>query len=148
MGTRKCKKINSFVPIPVSHPANTPEGFGRHDWPRISLNRSEKVLRFHGNDACPVGDWIDRNHGIKNVVPMKTANASDLTTRLPTILAWLEAGEEVMVKPDAKRSSSPSVIGSTVDWNKSAAFQREVTGEPVLSKKDLEDLYEEMGSRF
>jgi hypothetical protein len=35
-----------------------------------------------------------------------------------------------------------------VDWTESAAFQRDITGEPVLSKEDLEDLYEEMGSRF
>jgi hypothetical protein len=51
MGTRECKKIHSFVPIPVSHPANDSEDFGRYDWPRGNLNRSEKVLRFHGNEA-------------------------------------------------------------------------------------------------
>jgi hypothetical protein len=79
---------------------------------------------------------------------MKTANASDLTTRLPTILAWLEAGEEVMVKPDFRRSSAPQVNGSSVDWTQSAAFQRDSTGEAVLSQEDLDDLYEEMGSRF
>jgi hypothetical protein len=44
---------------------------------------------------------------MKNTFLMKTVTAWDLQTRLPTILAWLEAGEEVMVKPKAKQEESP-----------------------------------------
>lgn len=79
---------------------------------------------------------------------MKTATAHDLTTRLPTILGWLEAGEEVIVRPDQCRPAASPANAPTVDWSKSAAFQRDHADEPMLSKQDLEDLYEEMGSRY
>ncbi len=77
---------------------------------------------------------------------MKTATIHDLQTRLPTILAWLEAGEEVMVKPKAATPAPPGE--KKVDWTQSAAFMRDRTGEPLLSQQDLDELYEEMGSRY
>lgn len=79
---------------------------------------------------------------------MKTATAHDLQTRLPTILAWLEAGEEVVVKPKTGKRAETPPAEQKVDWSQSAAFQRDRTGEPVLSQQDLDELYEEMGGRY
>ena len=79
---------------------------------------------------------------------MKTATARDLTTRLPTILAWLEAGEEVVLKPDVCAETKSLTAEAVVNWGESAALQRDRPGEPVLSAQDLDDLYEEMGSRY
>lgn len=76
---------------------------------------------------------------------MRTATADDLLTRLSTVLAWLEAGEEVVLKPKMEKRAATE---PKVDWTQSAAFQRDRTGEPVLSQNDLEELYEEMGSRY
>ena len=63
---------------------------------------------------------------------MRTATAHDLLTRLPTILAWLEEGEEVVVKPKAVK---PTVVEAKVDWSLSAAF-RDRTGEGTLNAED------------
>ncbi len=85
---------------------------------------------------------------MKNTFTMRTATAHDLLTRLPTILAWLEEGEEVVVKPKAVQPTKASPAEQKVDWSQSAAFQRDRTGEPVLCQQDLDELYEEMGSRY
>ena len=79
---------------------------------------------------------------------MKTATARDLTTRLPTILAWLEAGEEVVLKPDVCAQAGSLAEEPAVNWGESAALLRDRTGEPILSAEELDDLYEEMGSRY
>jgi antitoxin (DNA-binding transcriptional repressor) of toxin-antitoxin stability system len=85
---------------------------------------------------------------MKNTFHMKTVTAWDLQTRLPTILAWLEAGEEVIVKPKTVKQAESPPVEQKVDWSQSAAFQRDRTGEPVLSQQDLDELYEEMGGRY
>jgi hypothetical protein len=54
---------------------------------------------------------------MKNTFTMRTATAQDLLTRLPTILAWLEEGEEVVVKPKVVK---PAVVEAKVDWSQSA----------------------------
>jgi hypothetical protein len=69
---------------------------------------------------------------MKNTFSMRTATAHDLMTRLPTILAWLEAGEEVVVKP---RAVKPAVVEAKVDWSQSAA-SRDRTGEGMLNAVD------------
>ena len=85
---------------------------------------------------------------MRNTFAMRTATIHDLQTRLSTVLAWVEAGEEVVVKPDAVKAAKPPHSEAKVDWTQSAAFLRDRTGEPVLSAKDLEELYDEMGSRY
>jgi len=72
---------------------------------------------------------------------MRTATIHDLQTRLPTILAWLEAGEEVVVKPKAMQTATPPPSEPKVDWTKSAAF-RDRTGERVLNLEETVELYE------
>jgi len=78
---------------------------------------------------------------VKNTFAMKTATAEDLLTRLPTILAWLEAGDEVVVKPRTVKHTEPPPAEQKVDWSKSAAF-RDRTGERVLNAEETAELYE------
>lgn len=78
---------------------------------------------------------------MKNTLLMKTATAHDLLTRLPTILAWLEAGEEVVVKPKAVKPTKATQAEQKVDWSQSAAF-RDRTGEQMLNAEDTAELYE------
>lgn len=85
---------------------------------------------------------------MKNTFTMRTATIHDLQTRLPTILAWLEAGEEVVVRPQAAKPAVMAAVEPKVDWTQSAAFQRDRSGEPFLTQQDLDELYEEMGSRY
>ena len=74
---------------------------------------------------------------------MKTATLEDLTTRLSTVLAWVRSGEDVIVKGESPvRPAAPAAPGK-VDWSQSTAF-RDRTGEPVLSHKDLAELFEDM----
>ena len=74
---------------------------------------------------------------------MKTATIEDLQHRLATVFSWLEAGEDVVVKSAATKPVAP-FAPAKVDWTKSAAFQRDRTGEPVLSQQDLDELFEHM----
>ncbi len=83
---------------------------------------------------------------MKNTFRMRTATMLDLQTRLPTILAWLEAGEEVVVKPKLVEAS-PKPFESKVDWSQSTGF-RDRTGETVLTTEDLTELYEEMRGSY
>ena len=106
---------------------------------------------------------------MKNTFLMKTVTAWDLQTRLPTILAWLEAGEEVMVKPKEKQEEkktnviekaetkqtmvyfdrSGKSVPATTEWqSKSAVFQRPLAPEPVLSQSDLDELYDDLHGTY
>ena len=74
---------------------------------------------------------------------MKTATLNDLQTRLPTVVAWLQSGEDVVVKGEPV--ASPALAEEKkVDWSKSAAFRRDRTGETVLTQQDLDELFEDM----
>lgn len=79
---------------------------------------------------------------MKNTLPMKTATAHDLLTRLPTILAWLEAGEEVVVKPKAVKPTKATQAEQKVDWSQSAAF-RDRTNERSLAAQETAELTDE-----
>lgn len=70
---------------------------------------------------------------------MKTATVRDLRNRYTTLLAWLGAGEEILItqrgttvarlvpEQDAKRGR--------VDWSKSEAVKRDRSKERMLSAK-------------
>lgn len=73
---------------------------------------------------------------------MQTATLDDLRNRLPTILAWLENGEDVVLKGKPAAQPQPPV-DEKVDWSKSAAF-RDRTGEPILTQQDIDELFEDM----
>ena len=78
---------------------------------------------------------------VKNTFIMKTATAQDLLFRLPMVLAWLEAGEEVVVKPKAVHHGVPKQTKPAADWSQSAAF-RDRRGERVLTSEETAELYE------
>ncbi len=88
----------------------------------------------------------------------------DLQTRLPTILAWLEAGEEVVVKPKevkaAKtktstadppvyldRSGKPLADSSTVK-SRSIALHRPLAPKPMMTQEELQEFYEDMRGSY
>ena len=73
---------------------------------------------------------------------MQTATLDDLRNRLPTILAWLESGEDVVVK--GKPVAPPETTAEKkADWSKSTGF-RDRTGETVLNQRDLDELFDDM----
>ncbi len=72
---------------------------------------------------------------------MKTATLNDLRTRLATIVEWVEHGEDVVVKGEPK--PQPAAPQTPVDWSKSAVF-RDRTGEPVLTQREVDELFEDM----
>ena len=72
---------------------------------------------------------------------MRTATLHDLQTRLAAVLAWVKGGEDVMVKGEPV--ARPEAPEQKVDWSRSAAF-RDRTGEPVLTQRDLDELFEEI----
>lgn len=83
---------------------------------------------------------------MKNTFAMKTATAEDLLTRLPTILAWLDEGQEVVL---TSRPRKPAVASNRedqtkVDWSKSAVFKRPLSHPPLLSQADLDELFEDV----
>ncbi len=74
---------------------------------------------------------------------VKTVTLNDLQTRLPTVLAWVKRGEDVMVKGEPV-TRLVTDAETRVDWSKSAAFNRDRTGETVLTQQDLDELFEDM----
>ena len=73
---------------------------------------------------------------------VKTATLHDLQTRLGTILAWVQGGEDVVVKGEPV-APAETTAEKKVDWSKSAAF-RDRTGEPVLTQQDIDELFDYM----
>ena len=73
---------------------------------------------------------------------MKTATLNDLQTRLSTVVAWLQSGEDVVVKGEPVAPPVP-LEEKKVDWTKSTGF-RDRTGETVLSQQDLDELFDDM----
>ena len=78
---------------------------------------------------------------MKNTFAMKTATTDDLVNRLPTILAWLEAGEDVVVKPRSASLPATTASKPQVDWSQSVAF-RDRTGERTLNAEETVELSE------
>jgi len=83
---------------------------------------------------------------------MKTATVRDLRNRYTQLLSWLAAGEEILItqrgKLIARLSPEPATRDSQVDWQKSAAVQRDRSQESVLSAKDSAQIRAEAGERW
>lgn len=75
---------------------------------------------------------------------MKTATLEDLRHNLDTIIEWVEQGEDVVVR---RESSPPQPLLKSVDWNRRRAFRCR-DGEPVLTRQDLDELFEEMRGSY
>ena len=103
---------------------------------------------------------------MKNTFTKKTVTIHDLQTRLPMILAWLEAGEEVVVKPKALKRAAPSTVptrGPTAVYldrsgtsvpapaelkNRSVVFQRPLAPQPVLTQADFDEVDDDLHSTY
>ena len=78
---------------------------------------------------------------------MQTATLDDLRNRLPTILAWLENGEDVVVKGKPAAKAQPP--GETkVDWTQSAVFRRPPTGKVDMTEAELQEFYQDMRGSY
>jgi len=71
----------------------------------------------------------------------KTATVRDLRNHYNTLLAWIEAGEEILITRKGKslarlvpEKSSPQ--HKKLDWEKSAAFSIDHSGEKMLTAKE------------
>ena len=98
---------------------------------------------------------------LKNTSVMKTATAQDLVSRLPMVLAWLESGEEVVVKPKASNrpkqestdpaadlSQSAALAVGTPRVNQSVVFKRPRFAALDMAQEELEDFYADMRGAF
>ena len=85
---------------------------------------------------------------MKNTFIMRTATMNDLQTRLSTVLSWLEAGEEVVVKPKAVETPPKPAPVPKVDWTTSAVFQRPLSNPPLMSQAELDEFYEFMKGEY
>lgn len=78
---------------------------------------------------------------------MKTATVGEINTLHPSLIRWLEAGEEISISKDGK------VIGvivpkvdpppRKVDWSKSKALTRDRSGEPPLTAEQAAGILRE-----
>lgn len=83
---------------------------------------------------------------------MKTATVRDLRNHYTQLLAWIAAGEEIIItqkgKSIARLCPEPSPASSVVDWSHSAAVMRDRTGERVMGAAESEQLLAEAGERW
>ncbi len=78
---------------------------------------------------------------------MRTATLNDLQTRLSTVLAWVQGGEDVVVKGEPISPPAPQEE-KKVDWSKSAAFRRP-KGEMIkMTEAELQEFYGDMRGSY
>ena len=84
---------------------------------------------------------------------MKTATVRDLRNHYTRLLAWIAAGEQVVItrrgKTIARLCPEPADAGaSRVDWENSPAVARDRSAEPCLSASDSSLLLSEAGGKW
>lgn len=84
---------------------------------------------------------------------MKTATVRDLRNRYTKILAWIAAGEEVLItrrgKSIARLCPETHANGSeAADWCRSAAVMRDRSREKVLTAAESTQLVGDAGGRW
>ena len=78
---------------------------------------------------------------------MKTATLNDLQTRLSTVLEWVRAGEDVVVKGEPVAPPAP-LEEKTVDWTKSAVFRRPASKKIEMTEAELQEFYGDMRGSY
>lgn len=78
---------------------------------------------------------------------MKTATVRDLRNRYTSLLAWIGAGEEIVItqrgKAIARLVPEQGQSAGRVDWSQSPAVKRNRSGSRMLTaKKSLEIIHE------
>lgn len=83
---------------------------------------------------------------------MKTATVRDLRNRYTNLLAWIEAGEEIVItqrgKAIARLIPEPDQPAQKVDWSQSPAVKRDRSGARVLSAAESLDLIHEASGKW
>ena len=83
---------------------------------------------------------------------MKTATVRDLRNHYTKLLAWIAAGEEIIItqrgKSIARLTPERGADSRKVDWSRSAAVTRDRSGEKVLSAAESARLIAEAGGRW
>ncbi|MEO6741928.1 MAG: type II toxin-antitoxin system prevent-host-death family antitoxin [Chthoniobacteraceae bacterium] len=83
---------------------------------------------------------------------MKTATVRDLRNHYTKLLAWIAAGEEIIItqrgKSIARLTPERGTEAAKVDWSRSAAVTRDRSGEKVLSAAESARLIAEAGGRW
>ncbi len=75
---------------------------------------------------------------------MKTATVRDLRNRYTDLLAWIEAGEEIVItrrgKAVARLVPEPASASGKVDWSQSAAVLRDRSQDRTISAEESAEL--------
>lgn len=83
---------------------------------------------------------------------MKTATVRDLRNHYTRLLAWIAAGEEIIItqrgKSIARLTPEPAVVSSEVDWAQSPAVARDRSAERILSAAESAQLIAEAGGKW
>lgn len=83
---------------------------------------------------------------------MKTATVRDLRNRYTELLAWLAAGQEVLItqrgKPVARLLPARTSQAGTVDWTKSRAVRRDRSQMRQLGADEASELIKESAGRW
>lgn len=83
---------------------------------------------------------------------MRTATVRDLRNRYSQLLAWLAAGEEILItqrgKSIARLTPEPPSARKPVDWSESAAVNRDRSGERILSAGESSRIIAEAGGKW
>jgi prevent-host-death family protein len=83
---------------------------------------------------------------------MKTATVRDLRNHYTQLLAWIEAGEEIVItrrgKSVARLVPETPQNENKVDWNESPAVTRGRTTRHRLSAKDAKSLLNDSGGKW
>ncbi len=82
---------------------------------------------------------------------MKTATVRELRNQYRSVLAWVEAGEEVTISKRGKviaRLVPEKAVSNRVDWRQSAAVQMERKALPVLTAHQSKSLLGESQGSF
>ncbi len=83
---------------------------------------------------------------------MKTASVRDLRNRYSTLLAWIGAGEEIVItqrgKTVARLVPAQDAAGARADWTQSPALKRDRSKEPKLSSAEVAKILHQAGGTW
>jgi prevent-host-death family protein len=83
---------------------------------------------------------------------MKTATVRDLRNRYTNLLAWIGAGEEIVItqrgKAIARLVPEPAQSAQNVDWSQSPAVKRQRSRAGTLAAVESLELIHEAGGKW
>ena len=83
---------------------------------------------------------------------MKTATVRDLKNRYTSLLAWIGAGEEIVItqrgKAIARLIPEPNHSTQRVDWSQSPAVNRDRSGTRVMTAEESSEIIHEASGKW